>query len=239
MAGHNKWAQIKHKKAKEDVKRGKLFSRLSREITVAARIGGGDPEGNPRLRSAVLQARAANMPKDNIDQAILRGTGELPGVAYEEVTFEGYGPGDVAILIHALTDNKNRTSSEIRHLFSRHGGKLGKSGCVLWQFDKRSYFLVEKIFPDEQMFEMAVEMGFEEMEFMEDACELLGPPELFAQYQQKLEEAGVPIRHAELGMIPQNPIKIEGKTKEKLLILLEALDDHGDVQNLWTNATFD
>ncbi len=238
MAGHSKWAQIKHKKAQVDAKKGKIFTKLVKEISVAARLGGGDPEKNPRLRVAIEKAREVNMPSDNIKRAIMKGTGELSGTTYEEVTYEGYGPGGVALLIEAMTDNKNRTVSEIRHLLSKHGGSLGESGCVSWLFEKRGYILVDKKTIDEDsLLSIALEAGVEDVKNdpKEDNYELIFSPEDFRNIKDSLEKAGIKIALAEITMLPKNYIFLEGEDAEKMLKLMDALEDHDDVQNVYAN----
>ncbi|GAB6184094.1 YebC/PmpR family DNA-binding transcriptional regulator [Thermodesulfovibrio hydrogeniphilus] len=238
MAGHSKWAQIKHKKAQVDAKRGKIFTKIIREITVAARIGGGDPEKNPRLRVAIEKARDVNMPMENIKRAIMRGTGELGGDAYEEVVYEGYGPGGVAILIEALTDNKNRTVSEIRHILSKHGGSLGESGCVSWIFEKKGYILVNKKNIDEDtLLTAALEAGADDVKNdpKEDNYEIIIAPENLKEVKEALEKAGIKISLSEVTMLPKNYIALEGDDAEKMLKIMEALEDHDDVQNVYAN----
>lgn len=238
MAGHSKWAQIKHKKAQIDAKRGKIFTKLVREISVAARLGGGDPEKNPRLRVAIEKAREVNMPSENIKRAIMKGTGELAGTAYEEVIYEGYGPGGVALLIEATTDNKNRTVSEIRHLLSRYGGSLGESGCVSWIFEKKGYILVDKKIKDEDtLISIALDAGVEDFrnDPKEESYELIFSPENLKEVKNKLEKEGISISLAEVTMLPKNYVLIEGEDAEKMLKLMEALEDHDDIQNVYAN----
>lgn len=238
MSGHSKWAGIKHKKAKVDAQRGKVFTRLIREITVAARQGGGDQGGNPRLRTAVLAAKAANMPADNIDRAIKKGTGELPGVNYEEITYEGYGPGGVAVLAEVLTDNRNRTASEIRTLFSKHGGNLGEVGCVSWMFEKKGYITVEaKKIDEETLMTAALDAGAEDMKLDEDGeyFEIFTAPKDFEMVKEALSKAGIEMTVAQLDMIPQSHIKLEGKAAQQMLKLMEVLEDQDDTQNVYAN----
>lgn len=238
MAGHSKWAQIKHKKAQVDAKKGKIFTKLVREISVAAKLGGGDPEKNPRLRAAIEKAREFNMPMENIKRAIMKGTGELAGAAYEEVVYEGYGPGGVAILIEAMTDNKNRTVSEIRHILSRHGGSLGESGCVSWLFEKKGYILVDKNSVDEDtLLQVALEAGVEDVKNdpKEDNYEIIVSPENLKDVKAFLEKAGINVSLAEVTMLPKNYVPIEGEDAEKMLKLMDALEDHDDVQNVYAN----
>ncbi len=238
MAGHSKWAQIKHKKAIVDARRGKLFSKLAKEISVAARLGGGDPSMNPRLRTAIEKAKEANMPQDNIKRAIQKGTGELPGAAYEEAMYEGYGPGGVAMLIEVLTDNKNRTVSEIRHLMSKHGGSLGEAGCVSWIFEKKGYILVNKSTIDEEtLMDLIIEAGAEDMKNdpKEENYEIITASEDLQQVRDRLKEKGVKIEVAEITMLPKSYVSLEGETAEKMLKLMEVLEDHDDVQNVYAN----
>jgi YebC/PmpR family DNA-binding regulatory protein len=236
MSGHSKWATIKHKKAATDAKRGSTFTRVIKEIAVAARSGGGDPDANPRLRTAIAAAKAASMPADNIKRAILRGTGELPGVQYEEVTFEGYGPGGAAILVDVATDNRNRTVSEIRHIFSRQGGNLGEAGSVAWMFRKRGYIIVpkEKANEDELM-TIALDAGAEDMRDDQSNWEILTPPELFETVVNALKAKNIETSLAEVSMIPQNYIKLEGKAAQQMVRLLETFEEHDDVQHVYSN----
>ena len=237
MSGHSKWHSIRHKKAIVDARRGKLFTKLIREIIVAARMGGGDPDKNPRLRKAIEAARDANMPKDNIERAIKKGTGELEGEKFEEVTYEGYGPGGVAVFIEAATDNRNRTASEIRRIFSKHGGSLGESGCVAWMFKRKGYIVIEKSkAPDEEeLFDIAVEAGAEDVKIDESNFVILTAPEDLFNVVKALEEKGIEIATKELGMIPDTYVKLEGKQAEQMLKLMEELEDHDDVQHVWAN----
>jgi YebC/PmpR family DNA-binding regulatory protein len=238
MSGHNKWSTIKHKKGAADAKRGKMFSRLIKEITIAARMGGGDPEGNPRLRTAINTARAANMPKDNIERAIKRGTGEIAGAAYEEVIYEGYGPGGVAVMVEALTDNKNRTVADIRHIFDKHNGNLGESGCVAWMFQKTAVIEVtaEGLTEDDVM-ELALEAGAQDVKAEGDTFEISADPADFDAVRSAVEEKDWKIELAEITMIPQNTVKLEGKKAEQMLKMMDALDDHDDLQKV--SANFD
>ncbi len=241
MSGHNKWSTIKHKKAKQDAKRGKTFTKLIREITTAARLGGGDPEANPRLRAAVQAARAANMPQENIHKAIQRGTGELPGVTYEEVVYEGYGPGGVAVMLQVLTDNRNRTTAEIRHLFSKYGGNLGESGCVSFLFKKQGYILVPKSSGSEEaVMEAALEAGAEDF-FSEDPefFEIYTAPEDLHRVKAALEEKGFLVEEAKLDMVPTTQVRLEDKKAEQMIRLMEAFEDQDDVQNVWANFDVD
>lgn len=241
MSGHNKWSTIKHKKSKLDAKRGKLFTKLIREITTAARQGGGDPEGNPRLRVAIQAARAANMPQENITKAIQRGTGELPGVAYEEVLYEGYGPGGVAVMLQVLTDNRNRTTAEIRHLFSKFGGNLGETGCVSFLFKKQGYLLVPRAAGSEEaVMEAALEAGAEDF-YAEDQefYEIYTAPEDLHRVKASLEQAGFTVEEAKLEMVPSTQVRLEDKKAEQMVRLMEAFEDHDDVQNVWANFDID
>lgn len=239
MAGHSKWANIKHKKEKEDARRGKLFTKLSRQITMAAREGGPDPGMNPRLRFAVEQARAANMPMENIERAIKRGTGELEGAVYEELTYEGYGPGGVAILLEITTDNRNRTASEIRHLFSRYGGNLGETGCVSWMFTRRGVITFDRhAVADEDAFLLeALEAGAEDVQIEADYIEVYTDPAQLHEVREKLDAAGYPATSAEPRRLPSSTVEVSGSTAEQLFKLLDALEDHDDVQSV--SANFD
>jgi YebC/PmpR family DNA-binding regulatory protein len=240
MSGHSKWHSIKHKKAAADSKRGRIFTRLIKEMTAAARGGGGDIDGNPRLRLAVATAKAANMPADNIKKAIMRGTGELPGISYEDVNYEGYGPGGVAIFMHVLTDNRNRTVAELRHILSKHGGNLGETGCVGWMFDRKGYFVVEKSVADEEkLLDIVLGAGADDMREDGDNFEILTTPESFEAVRAVLEKEKIPTDAAEVSMIPQNHIKLEGKSAQTMLKLMEALEDHEDIQNVWANFDID
>jgi YebC/PmpR family DNA-binding regulatory protein len=237
MSGHSKWSTIKHKKGAADAKRGKVFTRIIKEMTIAARLGGGDPEGNPRLRAAVAEAKANNMPKDNIERAIKRGSGELEGAMYEEVTYEGYGPGGVAIIVEALTDNGNRTTPEIRHTFEKNGGNLGTPGSVKFQFERKGYFAVEKSAADEdKLMEIAIEAGADDLQADDpDAFEIYTSPENFEAVRQALENNKIATVEAKLGMIPANYVTLDENKSKQVMKLLEALDDHDDVQNVWSN----
>ena len=238
MSGHSKWSTIKHKKGAADAKRGRIFTRLIKELTVAAREGGGSVETNARLRKAVDDAKAANMPADNIKRAIQRGTGELPGVQYEEVVFEGYGPGGAAIYIEALTDNKNRTLPEIRHMFTKNGGNLGESGCVRFMFDKKGYLAVERDkVSEDRLMEIALEAGADDLA-TDDAeyFEIYTAPESFNDVKTKIEARGVPVAVSEVSMVPQTPVKLDDAKSAQLMKLMEAIEEHDDVQNVWTAA---
>ena len=240
MAGHSKWSKIKRKKAANDAKRGKMFTKLIREITVAAREAGGDPEFNPRLRLAVDTAKAASMPQENIDRAIQRGTGELEGVSYEEVSYEGYGPGGVALYLETLTDNLNRTVADVRHVLEKYGGNLGQNGSVSWQFERRGQIYVDAERHDEDSAMLAaLEAGALDFKRDGDAFEITTDVAAFHKVQDGLKEQGVDFSDAELSMIPKATVRVEGREAEKLLALLEALDDLDDVQNVHTNADID
>jgi YebC/PmpR family DNA-binding regulatory protein len=237
MSGHNKWSTIKHKKGAADAKRGKIFTRILKEMTVAARMGGGDIAGNPRLRAAVAEAKAANMPKDNIERAIKRGTGELEGATYEELTYEGYGPGGVALIVEVMTDNTNRTTPEIRHIFEKNGGNLGTPGSVKFQFDRKGYFAIEKsAVSEDKLMEVALEAGADDLQTDDpETFEVYTAPDSFEQVRQALEKNEIPTAEAKLGQMPQNYIKLDESKSKSMLRLLEMLDDHDDVQNVWSN----
>jgi YebC/PmpR family DNA-binding regulatory protein len=237
MSGHSKWATIRHKKGAADAKRGKVFTRLIKELMVAARMGGGNQDGNPRLRAAVLAAKAENMPKDNIDRAIKKGTGELEGVNYEEFSYEGYGPAGVAILIDIMTDNRNRAASEIRHVFSRNNGNLGEAGCVAWMFNKKgSIVLDKKIMAEEELMELALDAGAEDVQDQDDQFEVITAPEQFLTVKSVFDEKGIKYDLAEVTMAPQTTVKIEdAKTAQQILKLMDALEDQDDVQNVYAN----
>ena len=239
MSGHSKWHSIKHKKAKVDAQRGKIFTRLIKEITVAARMGGGDVEMNPRLRTAVAAAKSANMPAKNMENAIKKGTGELPGVVYEEILYEGYGPGGVALHINVMTDNKNRTVAEIRHLLSKYGGNLGESGCVAWIFEKKGLIRVNKQnFDEEELFMIALDAGAEDVQSDDDEFyDIYTEFENLESVKDEIEKNSVQIEEAVQTMIPQNTIKLDGKQAEQMFKLMEMLDDHDDIQDV--NANFD
>jgi YebC/PmpR family DNA-binding regulatory protein len=236
MSGHSKWSQIKRKKGATDAKRGQVFTKLIKEITIAARIGGGDPEGNPRLRTAVAAAKAENMPKDNIDRAIKKGTGELEGVSYDEFLYEGYGPGGAAVLIEVMTDNKNRTTAEIRHIFAKSSGNLGEAGCVAWMFQKKGYIVVEKgAVDEEQLMELALDSGADDIEEGEKEFEVVTDPGAFEGVKQALDGAGIQYLLAEVTMHPQSVVQLEGKNAEQMLRLMEQLEDQDDVQKVYAN----
>jgi YebC/PmpR family DNA-binding regulatory protein len=237
MSGHSKWANIKHKKGAADARRGKIFTKLIKEITVAARAGSGDLNSNPRLRAAVMEAKAENMPKDNIERAIKKGTGELEGVHYEESTYEGYGPGGVAVLIDSLADNKNRAVSEIRHALTRHGGNMGESGCVAWMFKKKGYMVVEKgAVAEDTLMEVALEAGAEDVRDDGDSFEIITDPDIFEEVKASIEAKGIPLVDPAVTMVPQTMTPVEGETAQRLIRLIEALEDLDDVQKVYTNA---
>ena len=238
MSGHSKWASIKHKKAVVDARRGKTFTKLIRELTSAARMGGADPDMNPRLRTAVTTAKNANMPSDTIQRAIKKGTGELPGEVYEEVSYEGYGAGGVAILVDVLTDNKNRTVAEIRHLFAKHGGSLGESGCVAWMFGRKGLItLSTSQIEEDDLLEIVLESGGDDIKMESDAYEIVTAPEAFEDVRSALEQKGLTLDVAEVTMLPQNTVPVEGKQAEQVLRLMEGLDDQDDVRK--AHANFD
>ncbi len=236
MSGHNKWASIKHKKAATDSKRGKIFSKLSKELTASARAGGGDPLANARLRVAINKAKSVNMPADNIDRAIKKGTGELPGVTYEEIAYEGYGPKGVAIIAESLTDNKNRTSADIRNIFSKKGGNMAGSGSVSWIFTKKGFIMVVVANADEDtVMSVALEAGAEDMTTEEGMYEITTSVYAFEKVKDALEKVAIPVESAEITMIPASTIKLEGTDAKQVLSLVEMLEDHDDVQNVYAN----
>jgi YebC/PmpR family DNA-binding regulatory protein len=237
MSGHSKWHTIKHKKAAADAKRGKIFTRIIKELTVAARQGGGDPDANPRLRTVLADAKAVNMPAENIKRAIRRGTGEEPGMSYEEVMYEGYGPGGAALLIDALTDNRNRTVGELRHLLSKHGGNLGESNSVAWMFDKKGYIVVDKSNVDEEsLLAAALDAGADDMRDDGDTWEVLSAPDVFPAVLEAVKGLGIePATAQQIAMLPQNYVKLEGKAAQQMVRLMEALDEHDDVRQVWSN----
>jgi YebC/PmpR family DNA-binding regulatory protein len=240
MSGHSKWNTIKHKKGAADAKRGRLFTKLIKEITMAARLGGGAPESNPRLRKAIDDAKAVNMPADNIKRATQRGTGELPGVNYEEVTFEGYGPGGAAVFIEAMTDNKNRTLPEIRTIFSKNGGNLGESGSVRFLFQKKGYLAIEKDKATEDtVMEAAIEAGAEDVRSTDQYHEVVTEPEAFNAVKTHLEAKKIPIAVSELSMIPTTEVELDQRKADQMMKLMEALEDHDDVQHVWANFDFE
>ena len=236
MSGHSKWSSIKHKKGAVDAKRGKIFTRIIKEITVAARLAGGDPDGNPRLRSAIAAAKAENMPKENIERAIKKGTGELEGVAYEEANYEGYGPGGVAVLVDCLTDNKNRAVADLKHLFERNGGSLGEPGCVAWMFEKKGLIVFERDRVDEeQLLALALESGAEDVREDETQFEVITDPYDFEEVRKAIDVAKLPYTLSEITMIPKNTVKVEGKKAQQMLNLIQALEDNEDVSNVYAN----
>jgi len=237
MSGHSKWSTIKHKKGAADAKRGKIFTKLIKEITIAARMGGGDPDANPRLRSAVNAAKAQNMPKDNLERAIKKGTGELEGVQYEEMSYEGYGPGGVAVLVECLSDNKNRTIADVRYIFSKAGGNIGTDGCVSWMFDKKGLIIVEKSESDEEtLMEVGLEAGAEDVRDEGDCFEIITDPGSFEAVKEAVEKASIKIEMAEVTMIPQTQTRLDGKEAEQMVRFMEALDDCDDIQQFYSNA---
>lgn len=240
MSGHSKWASIKHKKAALDDKRGKIFTKVIRELSIAARMGGGEPDTNPRLRKAIADAKAVNMPANNIKRAIMKGTGQLEGVSYEEIAYEGYGPGGVAIYVEALSDNKNRTVSELRHIFTKNSGHIGESGCVAWMFKRKGYVVVEhEKASEDELLEIILDAGAEDL--MEDGSnyEIFTSPEDFEAVVNVLKEHDIELAASNIGYIPQNYVKLEGKQAQQLLRLMEELEDHDDVQHVWANFDID
>ena len=236
MSGHSKWHSIKHKKAATDAKRGKMFTKLIKEITVAARMGGGDPEANARLRKAISDAKGMNMPADNIKRAVMKGTGELAGSSIEEISYEGYGPGGVAVMVEVLTDNRNRTVSELRHVFDKYGGNLGENGCVAWMFTKRGYILIpiQGLGEDDAM-NVAIEAGADDFSTQGENYEIMTAPESFDGVLAELKGKGLEPTTAEVSMVPQNYVKLEGRPAQQMIKLMDALEDHDDVQNVHAN----
>lgn len=236
MSGHSKWSTIKHKKGAADAKRGKVFSRLAKEISMAAKLGGGDPAGNPRLRTVLLAARGANMPKDNVDKAIKKGTGELPGVSYDEVRYEGYGANGIAMIIDVLTDNKNRTVAEIRNILTKNGGRMAENGAVTWNFDSKGLIVISKdVCNEDEIFEKALETGAEDVDTEGDVYEITTGPQDLHAVTEALEGFDLAVEEARLTMIPKTTTKVEGKAAAAVLRLLEALEDQDDVQNVYSN----
>jgi YebC/PmpR family DNA-binding regulatory protein len=236
MSGHSKWHTIKHKKGAADAKRGKIFTRIIKELTVAARNGGGDPATNPRLRTIIADAKSVNMPADNIKKAIQRGTGELPGVSYEEITYEGYGPGGAAVIIETLTDNKNRTVGELRHLLEKYNGNLGSANSVAWMFEKKGYIVVDKGAADEEkLLNTALEAGADDMRDDGDNWEVLTDPSAFETVRDAVKALGVEPASAQVAMLPQNYIKLQGKEASQMVKLMDVLDEHDDVKQVWSN----
>jgi YebC/PmpR family DNA-binding regulatory protein len=236
MSGHSKWSTIKHKKAAQDAKRGAMFTKVIKELTVAARMGGGDVDMNPRLRTAVLKAKAVNMPQDTMQRAIMKGTGELPGVNYEEITYEGYGPGGVAMIVTVLTDNRNRTVAEIRKIFSKNGGNLGESGCVAWMFQKKGLIVVDKDRVDEDdLFSIALEAGAEDVRPSDAIYEVITAVEDFEPVKHGITTNGIEPSSSEISLLPQTTVRLEGSQARQLLKLMDELEEHDDVQNVYAN----
>ncbi|MCA9413743.1 MAG: YebC/PmpR family DNA-binding transcriptional regulator [Candidatus Omnitrophica bacterium] len=237
MAGHSKWNNIKRKKSKVDAQRAKIFTKAIKEIQIAARMGGGDPAGNPRLRTAILSARSVNMPTDNIERAIKKGTGDLEGVNYEEIVFEGYGPGGTAVYVETLSDNRNRTVGEVRHLFSKYGGNMGESGCVSWMFDRKGIIALDPAKADEEkVMEAALELGVEDISVEEEVIEVYTEWTIVEDVREGLEKAGIEVESAEVSMVPQNTVSLDAKQAETFVKLIDALEDNEDVQNVYANA---
>ncbi len=245
MSGHNKWSTIKHKKGKEDAKRGKIFTKLIRELTTAAREGGGDPDGNPRLRTALATAKQANMPADNITRAIKKGTGEIEGVSYVESSYEGYGPGGTAVIVDTLTDNKNRTVAEVRHLFAKHGGNLGETNCVSWMFDKKGFIEIEaknaagEAIDEDEIMMAALEAGAEDVKTEEETFQVYTDLPDLETVRSTLDAAGYTITEATLAKVPQNTVDLDRKQAEQILRFIDALEDSDDVQTVWSNFDID
>jgi YebC/PmpR family DNA-binding regulatory protein len=236
MSGHSKWHTIKHKKGAADAKRGKVFTRIIKELTVAARNGGGDPATNPRLRTIIAEAKSVNMPSDNIKKAIQRGTGELPGVSYEEITYEGYGPGGAALIVETLTDNKNRTVGEIRHLLEKYNGNLGSANSVAWMFEKKGYIVIDKTAADEEkLLNTALEAGADDMRDDGDSWEVLSDPSVFESVRDAVKALGIEPASAQVAMLPQNYVKLQGKEASQMVKLMDVLDEHDDVKQVWSN----
>lgn len=235
MSGHNKWSTIKHKKGAADAKRGKIFTKIIKEISVAAKLGGGDPTGNPRLRTAMDKAKAENMPKDNIERAIKKGTGGMEGVTYEEIVYEGYGPGGVAVLVEVMTDNRNRSVSDVRSIFTKCNGNMGEAGCVAWMFEKKGLLVFPKTVDFDALFEKALDLGADDVTDEEEQIEVLTDPSSFMEVRDALEAAGFTPDSAEVTMIPQTMIKLDGKNAENMLKLMDRLEDNDDVQNVYAN----
>ena len=240
MSGHSKWHTIKHKKGATDAKRGRVFTRIIKELTVAARAGGGDPDTNPRLRTIVAEAKQANMPAENIKRAIRRGTGEEPGVQYEEITYEGYGPGGVALIIEAMTDNKNRTVGEIRHMLTKYGGDLGQSNSVAWMFEKKGYIVIEKAKATEDtLMSAALDAGADDLRDDGDSWEVVSAPDAFPAVKEAVEKLGIETVSAQVAMLPKNFVSLEGRAAQSMLKLLDLIEDHDDVQHVWSNMDVD
>jgi YebC/PmpR family DNA-binding regulatory protein len=240
MSGHSKWATIKHKKGAADAKRGRVFTRVIKELTVAARGGGGDPDTNPRLRTVIAEAKQFNMPAENIKRAIRRGTGEEPGVQYDEITYEGYGPGGVALMIGAMTDNKNRTVGEIRHLLGKYGGNLGESNSVSWMFEKKGYIIIEKAKANEDtLMAAALDAGADDLRDDGASWEVLSAPEAFPGVKEAVDKLNIELVSAQIAWLPKNMVSLEGRPAQSFLKLLDLLEDHDDVQHVWSNADID
>jgi YebC/PmpR family DNA-binding regulatory protein len=240
MSGHSKWHTIKHKKGAADAKRGRLFTRIIKELTVAARAGGGDPDTNPRLRTIVAEAKAVNMPAENIKRAIRRGTGEEPGVQYEEITYEGYGPGGVALIIETMTDNKNRTVGEIRHILTKYGGDLGQSNSVSWKFEKKGYIVIEKAKASEDaLMSAALDAGADDLRDDGENWEVISAPESFPTVKEAIDKLGITPESAQVAQLPKNYVSLEGKAAQSMLKLLDLLEDHDDVQHVWSDMDVD
>jgi YebC/PmpR family DNA-binding regulatory protein len=240
MSGHSKWNSIKHKKAAQDAKRGKMFTKIIRELSIAARFGGGDPDTNPRLRQAISEAKGVNMPSDNIKRAILKGTGQLEGVNYEEITYEGYGPGGVAIYVEVLSDNKNRTVSELRYIFSKNNGNIGESGCVAWMFTRKGYIVVEQVKASEdELLDVVLEAGADDLKEDGSNYEIFTTLENYEEVVNALKEHNIDLAVSSMSYIPQNYVKVEGKQARQLLRLMEELEDNDDVQHVWANFDID
>jgi len=240
VAGHSKWAQIKRKKAVVDAKRGQVFTKIIKEITVAARLGGGDEDANPRLRQAVLSAKAANMPADNVKRAVQKGTGELPGISYEEAIFEGYGPGGVAVMVEVTTDNHKRTVAELRHLITKHGGNLGETGCVAWMFKRKGLITIEKISVDEEsLLDSILTGGGDDFSDEDDVYVVESAPDQMITVREQLEADGFSVKSSEIMQMPQSSVSVEGETAKRVIQLLEVLDDHDDVQKVSANFDVD
>ena len=236
MSGHSKWHSIKHKKGALDAKRGKIFTRIIKELTVAARVGGGDPNMNPRLRTIVAEAKSVNMPNENIARAIRRGTGEEPGVSYEEITYEGYGPGGAAVIIESMTDNRNRTVGEFRHMLAKYGGNLGEANSVAWMFEKKSVIEIEKAKAEEEaLMTAALDAGADDLSDEGDTWEVLSAPNMHETVLEAVKKLGIEPSGAKVQMVPKNLVKLEGKPAQQMMKLMDALDDHDDVQNIWSN----
>jgi len=240
MAGHSKWANIKHRKAAQDAKKGKIFTKIAKELTVAAKIGGSDPEMNPRLRAALDKAKSANMPKENVERAIKKGTGEGNDTTYYEVTYEGYGPGGVAILVNALTDNKNRTVAEVRSTLTKRGGSMGEAGCVAWLFEKKGVINVKKeVISEEEIMELAIEAGAEDVEINDDGYEIISEPENYYSIKDVLETKNIEIEYSEITMRPKTTVELKGEDAKKAVALIEAIEDLDDVQEVYANFDID